>query len=46
MRREKIGRHKFKGSVFATFKTVEEAEAFVKNNVEKFKDMTLIKMMQ
>ena len=46
MRREKTGDRAFKGSVFVTFKLREEAEAFVKNDVIKFKDMDLTKMMQ
>uniref|UniRef100_A0A0N5ALC3 Lupus La protein n=1 Tax=Syphacia muris TaxID=451379 RepID=A0A0N5ALC3_9BILA len=46
MRRERNGTRQFKGSVLITFKTPEEAEAFVKNDVTKFGENDLVKMMQ
>jgi lupus La protein len=46
MRRVKASKA-FKGSIFATFKTKEDAENFVKNeDTQKYKDIELTRMMQ
>ncbi|CAB3410871.1 unnamed protein product [Caenorhabditis bovis] len=45
MRRVKPGDRTFKGSIFATYKTREEAEVAQKSE-EKFNDIELVKMMQ
>lgn len=39
-------KHCFKGSVFVTFKTKEEAESFVEEKTVKYKDVELIKKWQ